>query len=74
MDTSLLVNKVGAMLKGRSVILSAQSLDYIEANSESLTIRSYYNPARVGLLDAYICWIGDVKTLEEVVAMQEKSF
>jgi len=44
--------------KGRAVILSSSTLDMLQpyANYE---IRSAHNTKRVGLLDQYVCWIGE---------------
>lgn len=65
-----LVDAVEKMLNGKSVILSDASLDWIGENSDTVgnMIRSLPNPRRVGILDAYICWIGEPATIEQVMA------
>ena len=63
-----LVSKVESMIKGKSVILSNDDLDFIQSNAESFEIHSFHNPRQLGTKDQWLCWIGDADTVENVFA------
>lgn len=49
--------KLAMMLSGARVIMSDAELESLTDNKWSNHIRSIPNPAQVGLLDRYECWI-----------------
>ena len=51
------IDKLERMMKGERVVCSETDLDLLSPFDASNVIRSIPNPNRVGLKDAYECWI-----------------
>lgn len=57
---------------GLAVIMSDNQLDAIDEHDAEISyqIKSAYNLARVGILDAYVCWIGE--TPDNIAPIERK--
>lgn len=60
------LQKLESMKLGNALVVSDDDLDEISVLDDDSTnrVRSIPNPNRVGILDAYIAWIGDSRGLE----------